>query len=130
VNRARPWSLDHQPGYVTLGTVTQPSQAPIRAEISWADVDDLPIVAASHCIVQAAVHDTPKVNDVVVTLGYLAPPVFLGTPEQVATAARELTQVKIRPSARFLMSIDKAEELAAALQQIVNAARPAQGHVH
>jgi hypothetical protein len=101
--------------------VAEPVLARLQAQITWADIDILPVLTASHVIVQAAVADQPNVNDIILTLGYLPPPVFLGTPDQQQEAAAKLDHVTVRPIARFSMSRAKAAEMAQVLQQLLEA---------
>lgn len=102
--------------------MTEPIPVQVQAKITWGDVDSLPVLAASHFIVQAAVHDAPDVNDFILTLGYLPPPLFLGTPEQQVEAAAAMSQVTVRPLARFSIPKAKAAELAQILSNMVQAA--------
>jgi hypothetical protein len=101
--------------------VAEPVLSHLQAQITWGDIDSLPVVAASHFIVQVAVADQPNTNDVILTLGYLPPPVFLGTPEQQREAAAALDHVTVRPVARFIISRTKAGEMAQGVQQLLQA---------
>ncbi|HXP21180.1 MAG TPA: hypothetical protein VN840_16170 [Streptosporangiaceae bacterium] len=99
--------------------MTEPIRTQVQARIVWGDLESLPVVAASHFIAQASIHDAPNVNDIVLTLGYLPPPVFLGTHQEQAELAAGLGEVTVTPSARFIMSTSKAAELAHTLSQIL-----------
>ena len=92
----------------------------MRAQIVWEDVDRVPVLAANQFILQVAAVDSPDdITDAVLTIGYLPPPVILGTPEEQQAAAAALERVTVRPSARFVVPIKKAAELAQLIQELV-----------
>jgi hypothetical protein len=101
--------------------VTEPIRVDLRAQITWGDVESLPVLAASHFLVQAAVVDPANPGDIVLTVGYLQPPVLLGTEEQQRTAAAALDHVTVRPVARFSIPRARAAELATLVQTMLHA---------
>ena len=93
----------------------------MHAQVVWGDTDNLPVTAASHFIVQGAVTDPQDVHDLVLTVGYLPPPVFLGTPDQQREAAAAVTRVTVNPIARFSIPVARARELAQLMQNMIQA---------
>lgn len=97
----------------------------MQAQLVWGDVDALPVLAASHFLMQTAVHDAPNVKDIILTVGYLAPPFIQGTPDQVQEIAVNMDQITVRPVARFSIPATKAADLAQLLglvsQQVAEA---------
>lgn len=100
-----------------------PGYATIEAQIVWGDVEALPVLPASHFALQAAVHDAPNLRDVVLTVGFLPPPMLQGTSEQQREAVSKTAQVAIRPLARFVIPLGKAAELRELLDGFVQAMR-------
>jgi hypothetical protein len=98
--------------------VTEPlNPALVRAKIIWEGVDRLPVMAANQFLVQLSASEPQNmVSDVVLTVGYLAPPLLLGTEEEQREAAAQLDHVSVQPVARFSIPLGKAAELAQVLQ--------------
>jgi hypothetical protein len=98
----------------------------VRARLVWEDADRLPVLAANQFLVQLSVIE-PEITaaDVVLTVGYLAPPVFLGTPEEQQEAAASVDHLTVRPAARFSIPIAKAGELARVIQELLARAEAA-----
>lgn len=97
----------------------------VRAQVVWDDVDRLPVYAANQFLVQLSVSEPQNpTSEVVLTVGYLPPPVFLGTPEEQQEAAARVEHVTVRPVARFSMSVSKAGDLAQILQGLLNRLDP------
>jgi len=106
--------------HVTESHTSSPLPAQVRAQIVWEDVDRVPVLAANQFILQVAAVESPEdIADTVLTIGYLSPPVILGTPEEQQVAAAALERVSVRPSARFIIPIKKAAELAQIIQELV-----------
>jgi hypothetical protein len=107
--------------------VTDPRTSPlgIQAPIVWPDVDGLPVLAASHFVLQGAVHSAPDVNDVILTVGYLPPPLLQGDAQEQREAAGSIQQLMIRPLARFSVPVGKAAELGRLLTTFVQALQEA-----
>jgi hypothetical protein len=98
----------------------------VRAQLVWEDVDSLPVLAANQFLVQLSVIE-PQITaaDVVLTVGYLAPPVFLGTPEEQQQAAASVDRLAVRPVGRFSIPLAKAGELARIIQDLLQRAEAA-----
>lgn len=99
----------------------QPTQLSVRATISWRDEDlnRLQVLAANQFAVQLSNEADDPVPSVLLTVGYVAPPLLLGTPEERQTAAAAVENVNVQPLARFSISAKKAVEFAGVLQSLV-----------
>lgn len=91
----------------------------MQARVVWADLQDLPVFAASHFALQTAVVEMPRVNDLILTIGYLPPPLLQGSPDEQREAAANVTEVAIRPIARFSIPVSKVAELSSLLTSFV-----------
>ena len=78
------------------------------------------MLAASQFVVQSLANPDEPGSGVLLTVGYVAPPLILGTPEEQQTALAALDHVNVRPIARFAFSIGKAAELAQIIQDVVH----------
>jgi hypothetical protein len=92
----------------------------VRAQLDWEDIDRLPVLAANQFLMQLSVSE-PEItgSEVVLTVGYLAPPLLLGTPEQQQEAAAALDRLTVHPVGRFSIPIGKAAELARVIQELL-----------
>jgi hypothetical protein len=99
----------------------QPTRTNVRARVSWRDEDlyRLPVLAANQFAVMLSSDDADPVPSVILTVGHVAPPMFLGTPEEQQAAAAAVESVNVQPLARFKLSAAKAEEFAQILQALV-----------
>lgn len=98
----------------------------VRAQLDWEDLDRLPVLAANQFLVQlSVVEPQTTAAEVVLTVGYLAPPVFLGSPEEQQQAATALDRLTVRPAGRFSIPIAKAAELARIIQDLLQRAEAA-----
>ena len=91
----------------------------VRAKIVWEGVDRVPVLAANQFLLQSVSEGEDPLAGVVLTVGYLAPPVLLGTPEEQREAASALDHVNVNPVARFSLSATKAAELAKVIQDFL-----------
>lgn len=101
--------------------MTEPlGPATVRAQLTWGDLDSLPVLAANQFIVQLSATEAPNTpSDIVLTVGYLAPPLLIGTLEEQQQAAAAVDHLTVRPVARFSVPTAKAAELARLLQDVV-----------
>ena len=89
----------------------------VQARITWEGVDRLPVLAANQFLVQLSASEPQNlVSDIILTVGYLAPPVLIGTEEEQMQAAAQLDHLNVQPVARFAIPLAKATELGQVLQ--------------
>ena len=88
-----------------------------RARVVWEEVDRAPVFAANQFALQVGLSEVEgAVSEVVLTVGYLPPPLLMGTPEEQREAAAAIDHVTVRPIARFSVPVAKAAELSQLLQ--------------
>jgi hypothetical protein len=90
--------------------------------VSWASAESLPLMFANAFVSQlgsqAGTAGPP--DAIYLTIGQLAPPLLVGTPEEVAQqAARFNGTVEVRPVARIVLSRERAAELGELLQTVI-----------
>ena len=93
----------------------------VRAKLSWRDEDlyRLPVLAANQFAVQLSNEEGEPTPSVILTVGHVAPPLLLGTPEEQQAAAAAVENVNVQPLARFKLSVAKATEFAGVLQALM-----------
>jgi hypothetical protein len=90
----------------------------LRAQVVWGDVDSLPVLAVNQFVIQVAQENEQGPPSVLLTLGHVAPPIVLGTPEQQREGVAAVEQLTVRPVARFSIPADRMMELARLLQNL------------
>jgi hypothetical protein len=91
----------------------------VQAQLSWENLDQVPVFAANQFIAQLEVSDPQQGPPaLVLTAGYLAPPLLPGTPEEQRNAAAALKRLTVRPIARFSIPAARAAELAQIIQDL------------
>jgi hypothetical protein len=89
----------------------------IQISMIWPDVADLPVYRANQFIVQLSTGpDGTMVDDLVLTIGYVAPPVILGTPDEQRASFMALGAVNVQALTRVSMSPAYAQQLVELLQ--------------
>jgi hypothetical protein len=83
------------------------------------DLSRLPVLAANQFAVQLSNEEGEPAPSVVLTVGHVTPPIFLGTPEEQRAAALAVESVNVQPLARFKLSAAKAAEFAGLLQTLM-----------
>lgn len=91
----------------------QESEQSLSLPVSWVEVDQADVVAAN----QFAMAYNPTTGESVLTVGHVAPPMLLGTEEDVRQQAEKIQFVPIRTVGRFSMTRSIAEALREVLQQ-------------
>jgi hypothetical protein len=76
------------------------------------------VLAVNQFIIQVAQESVQGPPTVLLTLGYVAPPVLLGTPEQQREAAAAVERLTIRPVARFTVPGERILELSQLVQNL------------
>jgi hypothetical protein len=89
--------------------------------VSWRgeDLFRLPVLAANQFAVQLSTEEGEPTPSVILTIGHVSPPMFLGTPEEQEAAAAGVENVDVLPLARFKLSAAKAAEFAGLLQTLM-----------
>jgi hypothetical protein len=91
----------------------------VQASITWGSVDSLPVLAANHFAVQLAILEPGEsTSDVILTVGYLSPPLLTGTAEDQRDALDALEHLAVHPIARFSIPFTRAAELARIIQEL------------
>jgi hypothetical protein len=84
----------------------------IDVPIVWVGVEDIPIQYVNQAIGQVG-----RGGEFFLSLGQLTPPPLVGTPEQQAEQAQQISYVPIKPVARLGLTRLGVEELIGVLQQ-------------
>jgi hypothetical protein len=87
-----------------------------QVSVIWPDVSELSVYRANQFIVQVTTGPDGNVDDVVLTIGYVAPPVILGTPEEQRASAMALGAVDVKALTRVSISPAYAQQLTELLQ--------------
>jgi hypothetical protein len=90
----------------------------IQVPVIWEGADDLPVLAANQFVVQIDSPDGAAEN-LILTVGHIAPPVLLGSAEEQRAAAADIKAVSVRPLARFSLSRSRATALIRVLNEVV-----------
>lgn len=93
--------------------MTEPTDDQISLSIVWPDVNDVPVHVANQMVTQigvAADGQTPEA--IIVTLGHVAPPFVLGSPEDQRAMLRAMGGIPSRTLGRFYFTRERAEEVA------------------
>jgi hypothetical protein len=80
--------------------------------LAWIGLDDQPIILANQFISQVG-----QQEEIVISIGHVAPPVLIGTPQEQFEQAKRIPFVAVRPVARISMSRVGLEEFIKNLQQ-------------
>lgn len=89
----------------------EPPEA-IQVPLVWAGVDDLQILFANAFVSQFDV----DLQAFILTVGQVAPPALVGTPDEVAEQAHGIDFVSVRPLIRLALTAARMQELAQVLQ--------------
>lgn len=82
----------------------------IQLPLSWVGLDEVPIMFANQFVIQF------QPDEFVLTLGQVVAPALLGSPEQIAEQASEITFIPVRTIARVGFNRHRLHELISALQ--------------
>ena len=96
----------------------------IQISVIWPDVEELSVYRANQFIVQPSPGPDGNIEDFVMTVGYLAPPVILGTVEEQQASARALGAVSAKALLRVAMSPGVAFQLQQLLQHQLQPLNP------
>lgn len=103
---------------------------PFQVRVYWGDVEHLPVIAANQFMLQQALltpadpgagaASSGDPDEVILTVGHLAPPLLQGTPDEQRAAVTQVSQVTVRPVARFSVRRAKLAELRDVLAKILD----------
>jgi len=106
--------------------MAEPDTGDVNVSLVWAGVDELPVHASNQALVQLNPGADGRPESIVLTLGFVAPPVVLGTPAEQHLAMKALGGIAVRPLVRTAMSISRAKELVEVLGRSIKAAEESQ----
>lgn len=89
----------------------QDSQEYVQVPLSWVGLEDITVLLANQFIIQYTD------DGFLLTVGQVAPPPLLGSPEEQREQVSQLTFVPVRPLARFNLTERRLRELIAVLQE-------------
>lgn len=99
--------------------MTQPTEGTMQVPTAWDPaVQTMPTFAANTFSMQVTGAGGPE--EIVVSIGYAAPPVFAGTIEEQMRQAASLEAVLIRPVVRLSITPGRLRELLEVLQTVVS----------
>ena len=105
--------------------MSEPTQ--IQISMIWPNVQDLPVLRANQFLGQFGSGPDGMPEEFVLTVGYAAPPVVLGSPQEQAASLAALGAVSVSGLSRVSMSRARLGELIQLLQQGAAAYDQAQG---
>lgn len=99
------------------------SQEPRRLTVglSWAALDEAPVAFANVFSIGVVPRQDGSPGEVVISVGYTAPPAVSGTPEDQIRQLEAIGTIAIRPVARIGLSVERLAELSRAITAILAA---------
>ncbi|MET8908401.1 hypothetical protein [Micromonospora sp. NPDC004551] len=89
----------------------------ITVRVVWKDVDTIPVEPANQFAAMVGLPTGSGAPDgVIIVMGYAAPPVLLGTPDEVRRTAADLVELPVDVKARFVLTRERLGELIKVLQ--------------
>ncbi len=91
--------------------MSTPDDTPrLEMPLAWVGLEELPVAFANQFLTQF------QPGEFVLSIGQVTPPALLGTPEQIAEQAADVTYVPVRPIVRVGFTRARMQELIAVLQ--------------
>jgi len=102
--------------HVSSEPITESSvQLTLRAK--WGDGYDVPVVPANQFIAAVGLPSSSAEPDGInLIFGYLAPPLLLGTPDEIRETAQGIKELPVEIKGRFLLTRGRLDELIKVLQ--------------
>lgn len=103
--------------------VTQPEQhaedAPVPLEVDWGAADALPVMLVNQVVAQVGpTSDEGRPDGAYVALGHVAPPILLGTPEEMRRNLERLGgRLSVSVHGRYFLTADHLRQLIRVLQE-------------
>jgi hypothetical protein len=85
-------------------------EQPVQISVVWPGVEDAPVMRSNAMLSQIGTGPSGP-EEFVLTLGYIAPPVLLGTPEEQQASLAALGAVAAKTLCRISLSRARAQEL-------------------
>lgn len=82
--------------------------------VVWVGAEEAPVVFANQVLGQVG-----QQGEIILTFGQLIPPAFLGTPEQIAEQAKQLSHVPTQTVSRLVITRAGLDQLIQVLNQTV-----------
>lgn len=86
----------------------------VNLPVIWVGAEEAPLVFANQILGQVG-----QQGEVVLTFGQLAPPTFVGSPEEIAKQAEQISYVPTKTVARLVITRSGLDQLIDVLQQTV-----------
>jgi hypothetical protein len=91
----------------------EPEDQVIQVPVVWVGVDEAPILLANQFLGQF------QRDEFILTVGQIAPPALMGTPEERLEEARTISFIPIKVLARFGLTRARVEDLIRVLQETI-----------
>lgn len=90
-----------------------------QMQVIWPEVEQLPVFRANQFLgqISSGVDNLPE--DIVLTLGYVTPPVALGSEEERRATLAAIGAMSVKPISRISMSLGQAEGLRSLLDTVI-----------
>jgi hypothetical protein len=90
----------------------EPTGTQVEYRLRWEGVEDVPVSLTNQFIGQVG-----QQNEIVLTFGQVTIPALIGSPEQQAEQAREISRIPIKPLVRLTLTRTALDELIGILEQ-------------
>lgn len=88
------------------------SQDPgVAVSLIWPDVEDHPVLSTNQFVAQLAPGPDGVPEELILVVGHIAPPLVLGSQEQVEALMRALGSISVKSHGRFSMTRSRLQEL-------------------
>lgn len=95
----------------------------------WPDVGELPVYRANQFLGQVTAGPDGEPEDLLLTIGHVAPPVLLGSPEEQQATAMALGAINVRALSRISLSYQQTQALIGLLQHLLSRFPAPQGEL-
>jgi hypothetical protein len=99
----------------------------VPISLIWPEVEELPVLRANQFLGQISQGPTGTPEEFILTIGYVVPPVLLGTVDEQRATMRALGAVSVKALSRVSMSRGRLGELIQILQSLAEAYDKATG---
>jgi hypothetical protein len=99
----------------------EPEPEGVHLPISWAALEDMSVTAANAFLLQVAGDAAGRPVEMVLSVGFLAPPPVGGTAAEQVAQLQELGAAQVKPVVRLTFTRERAEELRSVLDVVLRA---------